>query len=65
MPVSSAKQETLMTVTHNHNKNSNLRVLFMVQDSAYPQMGVLYLMDALRKKGIDSEIVSCKISPYG
>ena len=27
----------------------------MIQDSAYPQMGVLYLMDALRKKGMDSE----------
>ena len=34
----------------------------MVQDSAYPQMGVLYLIDALRQKGIDSEIVTCKIS---
>jgi anaerobic magnesium-protoporphyrin IX monomethyl ester cyclase len=38
------------------------RVLFITQDSAYPQMGVLYLVDALRKKGIDSEIVASGLS---
>jgi len=38
------------------------RVLFITQDSAYPQMGVLYLADALRKKGIDSEIVASGVS---
>jgi hypothetical protein len=26
-------------------------VLFVTQESAYPQMGVLYLMDALRQQG--------------
>ena len=49
-------------MTQNLGKNNDLRVLFVVQDSAYPQMGVLYLIDALRKRGIDSEIVTCKIS---
>jgi hypothetical protein len=38
------------------------RVLFITQDSAYPQMGVLYLADALRKKGIESEIVASGLS---
>jgi len=38
------------------------RVLFITQDSAYPQMGVLYLVDALRKQGIESEIVASGLS---
>ena len=33
----------------------------MTQDSAYPQMGVLYLIDALRKQGIDSEMVGSSV----
>lgn len=33
----------------------------MTQDSAYPQMGVLYLVSALRKNHIEAEIVTCKI----
>ncbi|MGE0384283.1 MAG: radical SAM protein [Gammaproteobacteria bacterium] len=33
-------------------------VLFITQDSAYPQMGVLYLIDALRKQGISSEFIA-------
>lgn len=36
-------------------------VLFITQDSAYPQMGALYLMDALRQQGIDSEMVASGI----
>ena len=43
-------------------KDGRVRVLFMIQDSAYPQMGVLYLMDALEKAGIESDVVTCKIS---
>lgn len=38
------------------------KVLFMTQESAYPQMGVLYLVDALRQAGIESELVSSGIS---
>lgn len=38
------------------------KVLFVTQDSAYPQMGVLYLVDALRQRGIESEIVPSSIS---
>ncbi len=37
-------------------------VLFITQDSAYPQMGVLYLIDALRKQGIKSAMVASGIS---
>ena len=37
-------------------------VLFITQDSAYPQMGVLYLIDALRKAGIQSAMVASGIS---
>lgn len=44
------------------NNNSKTDVLFMTQDSAYPQMGVLYLIDALRQKNVSSDAVSCKIS---
>lgn len=36
-------------------------VLFVTQDSAYPQMGVLYLMDALRQAGFESEWVASGI----
>lgn len=38
------------------------KVLFITQDSAYPQMGVLYLVDALRKTDVESEVVSSGIS---
>ncbi|HLF06057.1 MAG TPA: radical SAM protein [Thermoplasmata archaeon] len=38
-------------------------VLFIHQDSAYPQMGVLYLMDALAKRGIESELLSSGVNP--
>lgn len=37
-------------------------VLFVTQESAYPQMGVLYLIDALRQQGLSSEMVSSAIS---
>ena len=40
-------------------------VLFITQDSAYPQMGVLYLIDALRKQGIESEMVASGIDTEG
>ncbi len=33
-------------------------VLFVTQESAYPQMGVLYLVDALRRDGLSAEVVS-------
>jgi anaerobic magnesium-protoporphyrin IX monomethyl ester cyclase len=33
------------------------KVFFITQDSAYPQMGVLYLVDALAQNNIDSEIL--------
>jgi anaerobic magnesium-protoporphyrin IX monomethyl ester cyclase len=36
-------------------------VLFVTQDSAYPQMGVLYLVDALRQQGLSAELVSSGI----
>jgi anaerobic magnesium-protoporphyrin IX monomethyl ester cyclase len=36
-------------------------VLFVTQESAYPQMGVLYLMDALRQQGLSAELVSSGI----
>lgn len=51
-----------MTQITSQSKYQRTRVLFMTQDSAYPQMGVLYLVDALEKEGIESEIVNCKIS---
>ena len=37
-------------------------ILFITQDSAYPQMGVLYLIDALRKQGISAAMVASGIS---
>ncbi|MEO6741116.1 MAG: radical SAM protein [Chthoniobacteraceae bacterium] len=36
-------------------------VLFVTQESAYPQMGVLYLVDALRQQGLSAEMVSSGI----
>jgi len=36
-------------------------VLFVTQESAYPQMGVLYLIDALRQQGLSAELVSSRI----
>jgi anaerobic magnesium-protoporphyrin IX monomethyl ester cyclase len=38
------------------------KVLFITQDSAYPQMGVLYLADALSKADIDCEMLSSGVS---
>ena len=42
-------------------KHERPKVLFVVQASAYPQMGVLYLVDSLRQVGFDSQIVSSDI----
>lgn len=38
------------------------KVLLIAQDSAYPQMGVLYLADALNKSGIESKILPSTIT---
>jgi len=38
------------------------KVLFVTQESAYPQMGVLYLADSLRQSNIESEIISSAVN---
>ncbi len=38
------------------------QVLFITQDSAYPQMGVLYLIDALARQGIDAEMLASGVT---
>ena len=49
-------------VAINREHKTMADVLFITQDSAYPQMGVLYLVDALRKQGIESAIVASGVS---
>lgn len=44
------------------NKHERPKVLFVVQASAYPQMGVLYLVDSLQQAGFDSRIVPSDIA---
>ena len=55
------KNSDLMTDSDNQSTNQSTRVLFITQSSAYPQLGVLYLIDALRQAGIESLVVSCDI----
>ncbi len=55
------KNSDPITDFDNQSTNRSTRVLFITQSSAYPQLGVLYLVDALRQAGIESLVVSCDL----